>query len=383
MEMQTIGPFEGSASALAAQATDAISRMKGPPALAILYAPLAVAHAPLLAALSAALPCPVVGTTTGGACFTERGHTAKGVVLGLLGGVEVERARVSLTEAGGLERIGAAIDGMTFQPGLHHALMVFANGFLLDGEAFVKALRTHSPRTCQHFGAMGGDDWTFQGPLVFDDGGAHAGSALLVRMSNVNPWHGKAMHGFCALPTARKLTVTQSDGTRILAFDHRPALDVYLEELRRAGIDPGSGPTLRQTMTLYELGMVSVYNPELRVRAPFGADEAAKALLMTACIEEGTQVEVVGASREAMLGAAKALRADVLGRLPSAPAGLLVFDCAARFVLLGEDYRAQVAAFAGGQTTPLLGFASYGEVGRFRGQVEGFHNTTAVMVAAL
>jgi hypothetical protein len=385
MEMKTIGPFEGSAEALAQEAKAAADGM-GSLSLAILYTPLGVAHGPILEALKGALSCPVVGTTVGGASFTERGHSSTGVVLGLLGDVEVERARVPLEEDGALERVAEALDAMSFQQGSHHALMVLANSFLLDGEAFVKVLRLHSPRTCQHFGAMGGDDWTFSGPLVFDDGQPHAKSALLIRLSNQKPWSGKAMHGFCPLPSARKHIVTAVDGMSIVSLSGRPAFEVYLEELQRAGIVPGQGDAMRQTLTTYELGMVSVFNPELRVRSPFGVDAATGALRMTTAVEVGIQVEVVHASREALVNAATTLRQDVVAQHEAhavePPGGLLVFDCAARFLLLGDAYGQQVAAFGGDKQTPMLGFASYGEVGRFRGQVEGFHNTTAVMVAA-
>ena len=40
-----------------------------------------------------------------------------------------------------------------------------------------------------------------------------------------------------------------------------------------------------------------------------------------------------------------------------------------------------MAAFQGGRNFPMVGMACYGEIARFGGSIEGFHNSTAVMAA--
>jgi hypothetical protein len=60
--------------------------------------------------------------------------------------------------------------------------------------------------------------------------------------------------------------------------------------------------------------------------------------------------------------------------------GALVFDCAARWNVLGERYDEHARAFTAGRTSPTVGVTSYGEIAKFGGSVEAFHNTTAVMV---
>ena len=48
--------------------------------------------------------------------------------------------------------------------------------------------------------------------------------------------------------------------------------------------------------------------------------------------------------------------------------------------MLGEAYDQAVKALSGESPVPMLGIASYGEIAKFGGAVQGFHNITAVMV---
>ena len=63
-------------------------------------------------------------------------------------------------------------------------------------------------------------------------------------------------------------------------------------------------------------------------------------------------------------------------------AGVLLFDCIGRGMLLGGEFSKEIDAvtsvFPG---APLAGFLTYGEIARFRGAFDGWHNTTAVVVA--
>lgn len=62
------------------------------------------------------------------------------------------------------------------------------------------------------------------------------------------------------------------------------------------------------------------------------------------------------------------------------PTGFLVFECGGRRALLGPDFDEAAAGFSGGSAVPLLGTTRYGEIAKFGGNVQGFHNTASVMV---
>jgi hypothetical protein len=89
-------------------------------------------------------------------------------------------------------------------------------------------------------------------------------------------------------------------------------------------------------------------------------------------------VRVVAADPDRLIEAARRLSKEVT---QNASNGALVFDCSCRRKLLGTRYGEQVAAFSGGKSMPYVGFASYGELAKTTGSLQGFHNTTAVMAA--
>jgi len=63
-------------------------------------------------------------------------------------------------------------------------------------------------------------------------------------------------------------------------------------------------------------------------------------------------------------------------------AGVLLFDCVCRGMILKDAFDREVAAvrsvFA---DTPIAGFLTYGEIARSSDKLGGWNNTTAVVVA--
>lgn len=84
-----------------------------------------------------------------------------------------------------------------------------------------------------------------------------------------------------------------------------------------------------------------------------------------------------------MVDAAKAAAREAKKNLRGREAvGLLVFDCICRGLILGDDFQREIDAisheFPG---VPLAGFLTYGEIARYGGKLQGWHNSTAVVVA--
>ena len=98
---------------------------------------------------------------------------------------------------------------------------------------------------------------------------------------------------------------------------------------------------------------------------------------------EGSAVAVVHPEPDDLIAgarsAAEMARAGVEGEV----AGVLVFSCVTRSILLeeraSEELDAIREAFASG--TPLVGFYTYSEVARVEGKLDGFHNHSVVVAA--
>jgi hypothetical protein len=383
MDIVSIGPVAGGPAALEREMRTVATRLSGSK-LAILYLPFDADHSAYLRAAEEGLGGPVVGATTGGAAFTERGVTRHQPVAAVFGGPGLA---FEVGVASGLDRelvvaigegvrpIVAAARGYTSR---NHALITLADAFAVDGEALLSAVADAVPPHWRLFGGTAGDDWRFQGTKVFARGEVLDRSAVMVGLFTDGPASVATRHGWCAADGSRELTVTSIEGSRLLTLNGEPAAKAYQAELERLGL-MRPGEDLVPVMAKYELGARTVFGSELKIRAPLGVGKDGSVQLASA-LPAGTLVRVVTADADGLIAAATELSRRALEPLAgSAVRGALVFDCAARLQLLGDRYDEEVAAFLGGRSFPMVGMACYGELARFGGSIEGFHNTTAVM----
>lgn len=385
MDIVSIGPVAGGPAALEREMKAVTNRLAGNK-LAILYLPYDADHGAYLRAAEEGLGGPVVGATTGGAAFTERGVTRHQPVAAVIGGpgVAFEIGVATGLDASPVAAIAeavrpvvAAARGYTIRS---HSLLTLADAFACDGEALLSAVADAVPPHWRLFGGTAGDDWRFQGTKVFARGEVLDRAAVLVGLFTNRPASLVTRHGWCAAEGSRELTVTAVDGNRVLTLDGEPAAKVYGAELERLGF-MRPGEDLLSVMARHELGARTVFGSELKIRSPLSVGEDGSVQLASK-LPTGTVVRVVSADADQLIAAATDLSRRALEPLTdSGIRGALVFDCAARLQLLGDRYAEEVAAFQGGRHFPMVGMTCYGEIARFGGSIEGFHNTTAVMAA--
>ncbi len=382
MKLASVGPIEGTPSDFGRAVADACARLESTAKVVIAYLPIqarADLRAYLGAAAEAAHGAVVVGMTTGGAAFTERGVTHKGVVAAVLGdGLSIRSSvarNLKADPSGALRRALEALDiGTARSP----SMLVLMDAYAADGETLVSALRRYTPVNCRCFGGTAGDDWTFRRTYVFHQGEVLSNAAVLVLLESPTRIAMNVLHGWCTIAGARDLTITACDGNVLRELDGRPATEVYREELERLGLLDARSELL-PALFKYELGITTPFGEHLKIRAPLAlADRGA--IVLAAGLPAGQKVRVVQATPEQLVTAAETLASHVGDRVGATLRGALVFDCAARCNVLGDRYAEQARAFTAGRASPTVGVASYGEIAKFGGSVEGFHNTTAVMV---
>jgi methyl-accepting chemotaxis protein len=94
-------------------------------------------------------------------------------------------------------------------------------------------------------------------------------------------------------------------------------------------------------------------------------------------------VSILDGKREDLVSAAKRAAEEARQHLNGgACAGLLVFDCICRGTILGKEFDREIDAVRSVfPNVPVAGFLTYGEIARYKGRLDGWHNTTAVVVA--
>jgi hypothetical protein len=257
-------------------------------------------------------------------------------------------------------------------------MLVLMDAFATDGEELVTALRDNTPLHCRCFGGTAGDDWTFEGTKVFFDREVLSDACVFVAFRSDTRVEMGVLHGWCVAPGSRDLTITSIEGNVLKTLDGLPAAHVYRAELERLGL-LSPGEPLVQVLAKYELGANTPFGEHLKVRAPLAIGDDGS-ITLASSLEPRQIVRVMSASPEQLIDAAHKLAKSVRTQLEDDLSGALVFDCAARLQLLGDAYAEEAAALLGSGTYPVVGMACYGEIAKFGGNLEGFHNTTTVMV---
>jgi hypothetical protein len=385
MEIVSVGPTHGGPEALERELAQVAARIEGPK-LGIVYLPIGLDPAAYLAAASNGLGAPVVGATTAGAAFTERGVSRTEPVVAVIGGRDFG---FSLSIAHDLSRDPAGqikvaarrlVDAAHRVPARSQVMIALADAFACDGEVLCSALQASVPPHWRIFGATAGDDLRFEATYVFAGREILRDAAVLIGLfSDASPSL-VAHHGWVAEPGGKEMAITDIEGSVLKTLDDRPAAEVYRAELVRLGA-MREGDDLMRAMGTHELGARTIFGDQLKIRAAMRLNEDGS-LVLAGSLPLGTIVQVASASPDRLIEAARTLSSRVLEPFDNrAIRGALVFDCGARLQLLGDRYGEQVTAFLGGRHFPMIGMAGYGEIAKLAGSVDGFHNATSVMAA--
>lgn len=182
------------------------------------------------------------------------------------------------------------------------------------------------------------------------------------------------------MSVALKMTVTKMTGNVIDELDGRPAFEAYQRHAKDHDVQ----------LTPDAVGRYLITNPlgvyfldEIRSVRVAGSVTEKGGLVCTAELAEGSMVTILHADPKALIEAAGKAASSARKNLDgAAPAAVLLFDCGSRGMALGQGFDREVAAvrevFPG---VPIAGFLTYGEIARFRGRLDPWHNSTAVVVA--
>ena len=338
------------------------------------------------AARAAAPGCELFAAHTAGE-FTERGAMRGGVVVLLLASdslmfqtavaahlsVDPEAAAAALTR----DFAALAKDASSRGLGLSTTVLLL-DGLTGVGEQLVQGIRNGTRLFQQIVGGAAGDDGQFKATAVA--GGEHVGvdSAVLAHIFDKRAWGVGLDHGL--RPATPRMTVTKGSGSIISKLDGRPAFEVYREYAKTKGVEL-TPATSGAFFIANELGVYFLDGVH-HARAPVGVGENGE-LHLIASISEGASVCILDGEPDAMIEACTRAAKQARQNVGEGPvAGVLVFDCICRGMILGRDFQKEIDAVRSVfPKVPVAGFLTYGEIARFRGRNEGWHNTTSVVVA--
>jgi hypothetical protein len=365
----------------------ALGGLPGKPVLGFLFAsPRYELDAALTQARELA-GCEVLGCHTAGE-FTEAGAMRGGLVVLLVASARL-RCRAVATRgvaaspeaaARALAAPFAALQKQATAAGLGLGTTVLlVDGLAGSAEALVQGLLRSTRLFQQVVGAAAGDGGQFKAAPAGGPGAEGVDVAAAAHVFDRQPWGVGVDHGFA--PTGATLTVSEASGRALQALDGRPAFEAYRAAAEAAGAPlpkEGAGSHLiTHPLGVHFLGEVH------RLRAAMAAGASGELRLLQP-LAVGEQVSLMQASADDLAAAAGRAAAEARDRLEgSAAAGVLVFDCLSRGMILGRDFQREIDAVrAVFPQAPLAGFLGYGQLARYRSPRAGWH-TGAVVVTAI
>jgi hypothetical protein len=328
----------------------------------------------------------IAGCTTLGEVVADRPDPmASGVVVAALGGPGLRvRAEVGRRVSDRRREAGAEAAGSV--AGLeapNRLCLLLCDGLVGEQHEVVRGAYGVLGATIPLVGGCAGDDLTYTRTYQFlgDRSGVEilSDAVVGVGLGSDAPFGVGIAHGWRKV--GEPVVVTSSSGGRLFELDGRPALDAYLEWI---GADRSllEDPKAFRTRAFHSpLGMSRRTGEDIRV--VHDGDPGDGSLLCLADVPQGALAWLMQPDDEALIDAAAVSCTQAIENLDGAdPVGLLVFDCGARKIMLGETgVRRELAAVAGaGGQVPLGGFYTYGEIARTQGS-RGMHHLTVVTLA--
>jgi hypothetical protein len=328
----------------------------------------------------------IIGCTTAGE-ITDAGATHGGVAVMLVASdsttkmqmasglkANPERAARDLgSELGTTKKVAAGREHRNL------ATVLLTDGLAGTGERVVSELYEGRIQSgTQIVGGAAGDDGRFTATMVGAAGKASVDAAVALHVFSAHRWGIGVRHGLRS--TTKQMRVTKAEGNVVFEIEGQPAFAAYEKHAAARGLtltpDNASAYMIANELGLHFFERIG------RARAPLSVGLGGS-LVCAAEVPRGSMVSILDGDADSMVGAARAAAEEARESLNGVPAaGILLFDCVCRGMILKEDFRREVDAvrsvFPG---VPMAGFLTYGEIARSHDKLDGWHNATAVVVA--
>jgi hypothetical protein len=245
--------------------------------------------------------------------------------------------------------------------------ILLSGGLHANGEDLVKGVLSAAGPDTPVFGGLAGDDEIFKETLAFTSGEyTHNGVGVLVVDRDRIELSGMATSGWIGIGSEKK--ITKASGNVVYTIDNEPALEVYKkylnitdDDLPRIGVD-------------YPLMLMREDGSSV-LRAVMDLDRKSKALVFAGTVPEDSTVRFSSSAGFEVIERVKK-DIDTFSQISPEADLLILFSCMARHLALGPMVDDEILAAYNQWNVPLIGFFTYGEIGKnVNGRCDFFNET--------
>ncbi len=252
------------------------------------------------------------------------------------------------------------------------AFLVVSSGLTTDGMSIIEGITDISGEDVPLFGGLAGDDFRFKETYIFDNEKIISdGLYFLIFDGNKILLDGLAYNGW--EPLGLEKIITKSKGNIVYEIDYRPIKELYYE--------------------FYNLDLTRPMNFDLATRYPLLLERAGRpyvmrtplvtlpdgAFVFAGRMPQGAKIKfTIPPSLEIIKETVKKFEQLKKERIPEADA-IFMFSCAGRLKAFSKFIDDEIKGIHQIWNKPLIGFFSYGEIGKATDGKADFHNETCTV----
>ena len=242
-----------------------------------------------------------------------------------------------------------------------------SGGLHADGEELVKGVLSTTGQDTPVFGGLAGDDKAFKKTFAFTNGEyTDNGVSALVLDGDHIELGGIATSGWIGIGAEKR--ITKASGNKVYTIDNQPALEVYKKYLNITDDD------LPQIGVDYPLMLMREDGSSV-LRAVMDVERSSGALVFAGTVPQDSRVRFSSSSGFDVIEHVKK-DLDAYSRVFPEADHLILFSCMARHLALGPMVDEEILDAHERWSVPLIGFFTYGEIGKnLTGRYDFFNQT--------
>lgn len=331
---------------------------------------------------------PIIGCSTAGE-FTEEGYSTDGAVCAFIKSTTHrfslgigQHVKENPEEA--LKQAIAQLDTTRTSEFPYRVALMFVDGLAGCGDDLVSMTARALGSDVKLAGGAAGDNLAFRATHILHNGQAYRNSIGICMIHSKAPVRPAATHGH--FPIGEVMTITKAQPRRVYEVDGQNAWKIWLDASRERREELGftdealkSQECQNRFFPCFEMGLLTKQGG-YKLRGIMTAYPDGS-LGFYSDVSEGDQFRIMYSDKEAQLNALERAANLAMAHKTKNLAGALIFDCAVRSSILGDEFYPSIQSFHHAfRGIPFIGFETYGEICLPSLFFEGFLNTTSVVV---
>ncbi len=258
------------------------------------------------------------------------------------------------------------------------AFFIASGGISTDGEKIIAGIEAALGREVTIYGAMAGDDLNLTESFVFSNGKiSNNGLVAIIIDEDKISLNGIATCGWKPIGTIR--TVTKSEGPVVYTIDNEPALELVIKYLG-VKFDLDSRKEVVMNIGAYFPLQLERENAEPVMRTVMFVNKEEHSLICAGNVPQGSKLRFSLPPDFDVIDKVVEECNELKDIYQTQGDAMIMFSCISRQLSFGQMISEEIERVKQVWNCPLIGFFSYGEIGKSKKGKHEFHNNTCCLV---